>query len=306
MSWLPDTEPACVEGVNELSPVELIIEPKTRDIGDFDVRRVLPSGKRQMVGPFIFFDHMGPVTFSPGKGIDVRPHPHIGLATVTYLYEGSMMHRDSLGYEQLITPGAVNWMTAGSGIVHSERSSNEARAREERLEGLQIWVALPGEQEETAPTFVHHPADSLPRFETDGACVRVLAGSGFGVTSPVKPSSALFYFDIALQAGKKLALDAQYTERAIYIVKGQLTVGNETYAAGRMLVLTPAKEIILFAPEFVQLVVIGGEPPDGPRYAWWNFVSSRRERIEQAKADWHNGKFAQVPGETEFIPLPER
>lgn len=306
MSWLPDIEPDCISHQGQASPVELIIEPKTRDIGDFDVRRVLPSGKRQMVGPFIFFDHMGPADLPPGKGMDVRPHPHIGLATVTYLYTGSILHRDSLGCTQLITPGAVNWMTGGRGIVHSERSSDEARQQQERIEGLQLWVALPREHEEVEPAFVHHSAESLPQLDSEGIRVRVLAGTAFGATSPVQTLSPLFYVDIALQAGKKMALDIRYSERAIYIVKGSLAIAGETYAAGRMLVLTTGSDVVICADDDVQLVVVGGEPLDGPRYAWWNFVSSSRERIEQAKADWQAGRFGQVPGETEFIPLPER
>lgn len=306
MSWLPDKEPDCINNPSGVSPVELLIEPKTRDIGDFSVRRVLPAAKRTMVGPFIFFDHMGPVEFPARKGMDVRPHPHIGLSTVTYMYQGSIMHRDSLGSEQLITPGAINWMTAGRGITHSERSSDEARQREDHLEGLQIWVALPKALEETAPAFVHHAADALPQYEVDGAKVRVLAGNFFDVSAPVKTLSDLFYVDVTLAAGKHFAIDKQYTERALYIIKGQLNLAGESYAAGRMLVLAPEKEVIVKAEDFTLFVVIGGEPLDGPRYVWWNFVSSSRERIEQAKEDWREGRFASVPGETEFIPLPER
>lgn len=306
MSWLPDTEPQCVDHAGNVSPVELIIEPKGRDLGGFEVRRVLPSGKRQMVGPFIFFDHMGPADFPPDKGIDVRPHPHIGLATVTYLYTGSILHRDSLGYTQLITPGAVNWMTAGRGITHSERSSDQARQQNQVLEGLQLWVALPKEHEEVEPSFVHYPPEALPELDRDGARIRVLAGTAFGVDSPVKTLSPLVYVDIALQPGRRLTLDINYTERAIYIVKGRLSLAGETYDAGRMLVLAKSSEVTVQADDTTQFVVVGGEPLDGPRIAWWNFVSSSRERIEQAKADWEAGRFAQVPGETEFIPLPDR
>jgi redox-sensitive bicupin YhaK (pirin superfamily) len=306
MSWLPDAEPQCVDHAGDVSPVELIIEPKSRDLGDFEVRRVLPSGKRQMVGPFIFFDHMGPAHFQPGQGIDVRPHPHIGLATVTYLYTGSILHRDSLGCTQLITPGAINWMTAGRGITHSERSSDQARQQLQVLEGLQLWVALPTEYEEVEPSFVHYPPEVLPELDRDGARIRVLAGTAFGVDSPVKTLSPLVYVDVALHPGKTLALDINYSERAIYIVKGRITLAGESYEAGRMLVLVKGSEVSLRAEEETQLVVVGGEPLDGPRIAWWNFVSSSRERIELAKADWEAGRFAQVPGETEFIPLPER
>ncbi len=306
MSWLPDEEPQCVDHAGDISPVELIIEPKARDLGDFEVRRVLPSGKRQMVGPFIFFDHMGPANFPAGEGMDVRPHPHIGLATVTYLYTGSILHRDSLGCTQLITPGAINWMTAGRGITHSERTSDEARHQHQVLEGLQLWVALPTEYEEVEPSFEHYPPEAIPELDRDGARIRVLAGTAFGVNSPVKTLSPLVYADIALHPGKVLKLDIDYTERAIYIVKGQITLAGEGYGAGRMLVLAQGREVTFRADEETRLVVVGGEPLDGPRIAWWNFVSSSRARIEQAKADWQAGRFAQVPGETEFIPLPDR
>lgn len=306
MSWLPDEEPQCVDHAGDISPVEMIIEPKARDLGDFEVRRVLPSGKRQMVGPFIFFDHMGPANFPAGEGMDVRPHPHIGLATVTYLYTGSILHRDSLGCTQLITPGAINWMTAGRGITHSERTSDEARHQHQVLEGLQLWVALPTEYEEVEPSFEHYPPEAIPELDRDGARIRVLAGTAFGVNSPVKTLSPLVYVDIALHPGKVLKLDVDYTERAIYIVKGQITLAGESYGAGRMLVLAQGREVTFRADEETRLVVVGGEPLDGPRIAWWNFVSSSRARIEQAKADWEAGRFAQVPGETEFIPLPDR
>ena len=271
-----------------------------------DVRRVLPNSKRRMVGPFVFVDEMGPIEIMRDGSLDVLPHPHIGLATVTYLYSGSILHRDSLGYTQLITPGAVNWMTAGRGITHSERSSDQARQQHQVLEGLQLWVALPKEHEDVEPSFVHYPPEALPELERDGARIRVLAGRAFGVDSPVKTLSPLVYVDIALHPGKVLKLDVDYTERAIYIVKGAITLAGESYAAGRMLILSANSDVTFRANEETQLVVVGGEPLDGPRIAWWNFVSSSRERIEQAKADWQAGRFAQVPGETEFIPLPER
>jgi hypothetical protein len=304
MSWLPDSEPDCVE--KQLSSaVELVIAPKARDLGDFSVRRVLPSGKRQMVGPFIFFDHMGPVDFAVGQGMDVRPHPHIGLATVTYLFSGSMFHRDSLGSEQLITPGAVNWMVAGQGIAHSERSSPEARAITEHVEGLQIWVALPQAQEEMAPQFTHYPAESLPQIVREGVCMRVLAGEAFGVLSPVAVQSELFYVDVSLSAGASIVADMKYSERAIYIVSGNLAIGSEDFAPGKMLVLKSGRDVSLCATSDARFVILGGEPFSEPRYVWWNFVSSSRARIEQAKTDWRLGRFEQVPGETEFIPLPD-
>jgi redox-sensitive bicupin YhaK (pirin superfamily) len=304
MSWLPDSEPECVEH-NQLSAVRLVISPRARDLGSFSVRRVLPSGKQQMVGPFIFFDHMGPVTFAAGQGMDVRPHPHIGLATVTYLFSGSMMHRDSLGCEQLITPGAVNWMVAGRGIAHSERSSDSARQVSERLEGLQIWVALPLEQEEMAPQFTHYPATSLPQIEREGVTLRVLAGEAFGVCSPVVVQSPLFYVDAILRAGESIVADMNYSERAIYIVSGKLNVADEDYEAGSMLVLVPQRAISITASSDTRFVIIGGEPFAEARHVWWNFVSSSRARIEQAKTDWRLGRFDKVGDDMEFIPLPD-
>lgn len=304
MSWLPDSEPECVE--KQQSPVvQLVIAPKARDLGDFTVRRLLPSGKKQMVGPFIFFDHMGPVDFLPGQGMDVRPHPHIGLATVTYLFSGSMMHRDSLGYEQLITPGAINWMVAGRGITHSERSSTDARAALEHVEGLQIWVALPLALEEMLPEFTHYPAESLPQIERDGVCIRVLAGEVFGKRSPVSVQSYLFYVDVSLNAGSSIPVDMNYPERALYIVAGSLAIAGEDYVAGKMVILEPGVEISIYANSDTRLVIFGGEPFAEPRHVWWNFVSSSRARIEQAKTDWRLGRFERVPGDKEFIPLPD-
>lgn len=304
MSWLPDSEPECVEKKSSAA-VQLVIAPKARDLGDFTVRRVLPSGKKQMVGPFIFFDHMGPVDFAPGQGMDVRPHPHIGLATVTYLFNGSMMHRDSLGYEQLIAPGAINWMVAGRGIAHSERSSAGARAVPEHVEGLQIWVALPKEQEEAPPEFTHYPAESLPQIQHEGVCIRVLAGEAFGLRSPVAIQSELFYVDVTLAAGASILADMNYRERAIYIVSGSLAIAGENYGAGQMLILAIAAGIPVCASSDARFVILGGEPLPEPRYIWWNFVSSSRLRIEQAKTDWRLQRFAPVPGDKEFIPLPD-
>lgn len=304
MSWLPDSEPECVE--KKQSPVvQLVIAPKARDLGDFSVRRLLPSGKKQMVGPFIFFDHMGPVDFAPGRGIDVRPHPHIGLATVTYLFSGSMMHRDSLGFEQLITPGAINWMVAGRGITHSERSSVDARATHEHVEGLQIWVALPLALEEMLPEFTHYPAESLPQIEREGVCIRVLAGEAYGQRSPVSVQSDLFYVDVTLSTGSSLLADMNYPERALYIVTGNLAIAGEDYVAGKMIILEPGVEISVCANSDARFVILGGEPFAEPRHVWWNFVSSSRARIEQAKTDWRLGRFERVPGDKEFIPLPD-
>jgi redox-sensitive bicupin YhaK (pirin superfamily) len=281
------------------------ILPRTRDLGGFEVRRVLPAAERRMVGPFVFFDQMGPVEFSAGRGIDVRPHPHIGLSTVTYLFAGSIVHRDSLGSVQSIASGDVNWMTAGRGIVHSERSDAELRRRPQRLSGIQIWVALPERDEEAAPAFTHYPAAVLPLIEGDGKSVRVVAGRLFGATSPVKTHSALFYAAATLAAGASLPLAAEHEERAAYLLDGTLEIAGQPYAAGRLLVFAPGQALTIRATAAARVLLFGGEPLEGPRHLWWNFVSSRKDRIEQAKADWQDGKFPAVPGETEFIPLPD-
>ena len=281
------------------------IVPRTRDLGGFEVRRVLPAAERRMVGPFVFFDQMGPVEFMAGRGIDVRPHPHIGLATVTYLFAGSIVHRDSLGSAQSIAPGDVNWMTAGRGIVHSERSDAELRKRPQTLSGIQIWVALPERDEEIAPDFTHYPAASLPLIEGEGKSVRLVAGALLGKTSPVKTRSALFYAAATLAAGASLPLDAVHEERAAYLLDGGVEIDGNLYAPGRLLVFAPGQALTLRAREAARVLLFGGEPLDGPRHLWWNFVSSRKDRLEQAKTDWKNGRFGAVPGETEFIPLPD-
>lgn len=305
MSRLADADPDCRQQGDAGVPVETVIIPNMRDIGDFSVRRILPAPKRRAVGPFVFFDHMGPTTFNPGAGLDVRPHPHIGLSTLTYLYEGSILHRDSLGFKQLIAPGAVNWMTAGRGIVHSERSSDTARAQGQTLMGLQVWVALPKAFEQCAAQFVHYSVASLPEIEADGARVRVVAGECFGAHARLETQSPLFYADVNLAPGGVLKIDADYTERAIYLVTGAIEVDGCRFSDGQMAVLKPAAEIIVRSATGAVFVVVGGEPLDGPRHLWWNFVASDRELIEQAKADWREGKFGHVPGDTDFIPLPE-
>ena len=286
--------------------VETVIDGRPRDLGGFGVRRVLPSAERRMVGPFTFFDHMGPAEFGPGEGLDVRPHPHIGLATVTYLFEGEILHRDSLGSVQPIHPGDINWMTAGRGIAHSERTSPELRQRGSRLHGLQLWVALPRAFEEVEPSFHHHPAASLPERERDGVRLRVLAGSAYGMTSPVEILSPLFYADALLSEGSELELPGGHEERAIYVVDGAVRHGAERAEVGRMVAFAPEAKVVLRAERATRIALLGGAPLDGERYIDWNFVSSSRDRLQQARRDWKEGRFPKVPGdEVEFIPLPE-
>lgn len=304
MSRQSDEGPA-IKSAEAFHALESVIVPRPRDLGGFAVHRVLPAAERRSVGPFVFLDQMGPAELAPGAGIDVRPHPHIGLATVTYLFAGSIVHRDSLGSLQSIQPGAVNWMTAGRGIVHSERSDSELRKQRQKLFGIQIWVALPKPKEETDPDFTHYPAASLPVIEGEGKTVRVIAGSLFGKRSPVQTYSALFYADAILQPGAALALDNEHAERAIYLVDGAVEIAGQSFDAGRLLVFSAAETIVVKAVSAARVLLLGGEPLDGARYLWWNFVSSSRERIEQAKADWEIGRFAAVPGDPEFTPLPE-
>lgn len=285
--------------------VTATIEPRDRDLGGFSVRRVLPAARLRTVGPFVFFDHMGPADFPAGNGVDVRPHPHIGLATVTYLFEGEIVHRDSLGFEQPIRPGDVNWMTAGSGIVHSERTAPEVRAHQHRLHGIQTWVGLPQAHEETDPSFFHHPADSLPEINQGDVTLRLIVGSAFGHTAPAKIFSPMFYLDAPLPAGATAAIPDDHEERAVYVVEGAIRIDGATFPAGNMAVLAPGVAIAIEAGEDSRVMMLGGEPMDGPRHIWWNFVSSSQERIDRAKDDWKNGRFGKIPGETEFIPLPE-
>jgi redox-sensitive bicupin YhaK (pirin superfamily) len=289
--------------------LELVIVTRVREIvDDFKVRRALPAAKRRMVGPFIFLDQMGPQVLWAGAGLDVAPHPHIGLATMTYLFEGELMHRDSLGIVQAIRPGEINWMTAGRGIAHSERTPQEMRLSGSQLFGIQSWVALPKKYEDSDPAFVHHGADELPVVESDGKRVRLITGSLYGAQSPVHTFSDMFYADITLVEGAHLPVPAEHEERAAYIVQGsvELPPDDGTYSAGQLLIFKPGAEITLRAHESstARMMLLGGEPMDGPRHIWWNFVSSSKERIEQAKTDWKEGRFAPVPEETEFIPLP--
>ena len=283
-----------------------LIDARQRDLGGFVVRRVLPFEGRQMVGPFIFFDHMGPIQFEPGHGVDVRPHPHIALATVTYLFAGSLEHRDSLGTVREIRPGDVNWMTAGRGIAHSERTPKPARARGEMIHGIQSWVALPVAREETAPTFQHFSTTDLPVATDRGVWAWVIAGSAFGQSSPVNTLSDWLYAEVRLDAGASAPLDPDQEERAIYVVEGEVRIANETFEGPRLLIFRPGDRITVTATRDARLMFLGGAALEGPRYIWWNFVSSRLDRIEAAKADWKSGRFKGVPGETEFIPLPEK
>jgi len=290
-----------------MSPIlEALIVPQVRDLGDgFEVRRVLPSVQRRTVGPFVFFDQMGPVVLRVGTGLDVRPHPHIGLATVTYLFDGEILHRDSLGTVQPIRPGAVNWMTAGRGIVHSERTPPELRASGTRLSGIQTWVGLPRDREEVEPSFVHHAESELPILDGEGKRVRVIAGELYGARSPLAVFSDTLYADIVLAKGARLEVPTGHKERAIHIAVGRVEIAGDTFEAGRMAVFRQGSGVTVSAREPARLLLLGGEPLDAPRHVWWNFVSSSRERIEQAIADWRQQRFPAVPGETEFIPLPE-
>ncbi len=289
------------------SAIETIVVPRTSDLGGFEVRRALPSIQKRTVGPFVFLDQMGPAVLATGHGIDVRPHPHIGLSTVTYLYEGAIVHRDGAGHVQTIMPGEVNWMTAGRGIVHSERSSPESRTQDQRLAGLQTWVALPREHEETDPGFVHYGRDAQALMEGEGVRAQIVAGSLFGQTSSVRTLSPLFFGDVQLDPGARVVLPAEYEERAAYITSGALEIEGQVHEAGRLVVFAPGRPVDMRAQGATRVALLGGEPLDGPRHLWWNFVSSSADRIAQAREDWMRDRFAQtVPGdETEFIPAPE-
>ena len=305
MSWTPTEDPLPGD-VHACDALQQVIVPRARDLGGFSVRRALPAAGRQMVGPFIFFDQMGPAEFLIGTGIDVRPHPHIGLATVTYLFDGEIMHRDSLGSAVAIKPGELNLMGAGSGIVHSERTSAEQKALGPRLFGIQAWAALPKSHEEAAPTFAHYDAARLPRISGEGKTVRLIMGQMFGQTSPAEFPHPSFYAEAILAPGAILPLDADYDERAVYIASGEIDIAGDTFGAGRLLVFRPGDRISILATSQARLMLLGGEPMDGPRHIWWNFVSSSKDRIDAAKADWKAKRFPFVPGDAEeFIPLPE-
>ena len=289
-----------------MSAIARVVESRLRDLGGFTVRRILPLGGGRMVGPFIFLDHMGPAAFAAGQGIDVRPHPHVCLATVTYLFEGEIEHRDSLGVVQTIRPGDVNWMTAGSGIVHSERTGPALRSAGHTLHGLQSWVALPEADEETAPAFHHFSSQQLPARDGDGLRLRLIAGEAFGLLSPVRVFSKMFYADAQLIGDATVELPTEHAERAAYVVEGAIEIEGGRFGAGTLLVFAPGEAARLRATGASRVALLGGAPLESKRQIWWNFVASSPQRIERAKRDWAGGKFVKVPGETEFIPLPER
>lgn len=282
-----------------------LIKPHLRDIDGLKVQRLLPSHPHKMVGPFVFFDHMGPTAFGPGAGLDVRPHPHIGLATVTFLFDGTILHRDSLGNVQPIRPGDVNWMTAGQGIAHSERTPGELRESGGALHGIQVWVALPKAYEGVAPSFEHHPAASLPTITSPGLSLRVIAGAAFGERAPTTTFSDMFYVAASMAGGTHLRMPAEYPERAVYPVDGEVFVNGNLLAAQHMAVLPAAQEITIEAKTNVRVMLLGGQPLDGDRFIWWNFVASNRQAIQQAKDRWRAQQFGSVPDESEWIPLPD-
>ncbi|HET7370028.1 MAG TPA: pirin family protein [Gammaproteobacteria bacterium] len=304
MSWRTYNEPECVD---EPNPIALEIAARPRDLGaGLEVARLLPALQRRMVGPFIFLDHIGPAQFDPGQGADVRPHPHIGLATVTYLFDGEFLHRDSLGTEQLIEPGAVNWMSAGRGIVHSERTPSASRQHAHGLHGLQSWVALPQAEEDAEPSFQHQARNALPEIDLHGVTMRLIAGSAFGETSSIKTALPLFYLDVNMPSGSHFVLPADYAERALYPMDAPVTIDGVLCQSQSLAVLNPGDAVEIAAHKATRLMILGGEPLDGERYIWWNLVSSSKERIEDAKRDWAERRFPKVPGDDEeFIPLPK-
>lgn len=312
MSWNPALTPGCPD---EIGPdaIETLIIPRARDLGGFEVRRALPAPKRQMVGPFIFFDQMGPAEFLTNQGIDVRPHPHIGLGTVTYLYRGSFQHRDSTGADQIITPGALNWMVAGRGVTHSERSPEAARQGPSSLLGIQTWIALPDSHEDMAPAFEHHGKDALPVIRDAGITARLILGRAYGETAPATMYSDTFYLDVTLDPRARFPLPADHEDRGIYVTEGSIRIAGQDFEAGQMMVFRPGDAITVQAGDRgARLMALGGETLNGPRHIWWNFVASSRERIEEAKRQWRAerwgaGLFDLPPTDrAEHIPLPER
>ena len=304
MSWNHTNDPECIADRGSAS-IETVIVPRRRDVGGFDVQRALPSMERRAVGPFVFFDQFGPLQLVQGRSLEVRPHPHIGLATVTYLFAGAIMHRDSLGTVQPIRPGEVNWMTAGSGIVHSERASDAGNLPGAELFGIQTWVALPKTQEEIACAFAHHGSDELPAIEGEGIRTKVILGEAFGRRSPVSTYGDPVYLDCFLQPNARFALPVEIEERAVSVISGALEIDGRRFEPGTLAVLKANSNVVVRSDVSSHFVLVGGPKLDGPRHVWWNFVSSSEERIEAAKADWREGRFPLVPGDDEFIPLPE-
>lgn len=311
MSWNPAIEPGCPDDV-ALDAIETLIVPRARDLGSFEVRRALPAPKRQMVGPFVFFDQVGPAELLTGQGIDVRPHPHIGLGTVTYLYRGDFHHRDSTGADQIIRPGAVNWMVAGRGVTHSERTTGAGRSGPQSLFGIQTWVALPESHEDIAPSFEHHGKETLPVIEDKGVSVRLILGNAYGKDAPATMFSEAFYADVSLEAGSRLPMPDEHEDRGIYIAEGSISIAGREYEAPQMMVFRPGDRITVAAGDRgARLMILGGATLAGPRYIWWNFVASSQERIEAAKAEWRARKWGEgrfdLPADDrdEFIPLPE-
>ncbi|KUF11765.1 pirin family protein [Pseudoponticoccus marisrubri] len=312
MSWNPALDPHCPTG-DEVDAIDTVIIPRARDLGALEVRRALPAPRRQMVGPFIFFDQMGPAEFLPSRGLDVRPHPHIGLATISYLYRGRMHHRDSLGTDQWIEPGAVNWMVAGAGITHSERTDDATQTDPMPFFGIQTWVALPKDHEDRPAAFIHAGRDALPELEAEGKTVRLILGSAYGERAPVETPSEMFYADAVLAPGAALPLPDEHEDRGIYVVEGAIRVAGQRFEAGQMMVFRPGDRLSVQAEaEGARLMLLGGATLEGPRHIWWNFVASSKERIEEAKEawrreDWAHGRFSLPPGDdAEFIPLPDR
>jgi redox-sensitive bicupin YhaK (pirin superfamily) len=305
MSFFPGKDPT-PGNTSQCEAIADIIVPRTIDIDGLGIHRALPSAQTRMVGPFIFFDHFGPALFRAGQGVDVRPHPHIGLSTLTYMFDGEIVHRDSLGVHAEIRPGEVNWMTAGRGIVHSERTAAEQRVDGAPIHGLQCWVAMPSKDEEIAPSFAHYDVPQFPEVTGDGVRARVVTGAAFGKNSPVKTTSDTLFVDARLSAGASIPLDADAEERGVYTVSGEIDIQGDTFGPDRLLVFRPGDKITIRALTDAHVMLLGGAAMDGPRYLWWNFVSSRQERIDQAKAEWKSGRFDTIPGDAEeFIPLPE-